>query len=731
MRILLISNRAPISIIDKDGRQRYEKSSGGLVTGLSAYIKRALVGGEKVPVLWIGWPGAAVAHEKKTAAEVMKQYQVKCVFLSETLMENFYQGFCNKTLWPLFHYFPGLTEYKEEYWRQYRDVNEKFCKAVLEVYRPGDFIWVHDYHLLLLPAMLRERLPETSIGFFLHIPFPAYEVFRLLPEQWRKSLLEGMLGADLIGFHTHDYRTYFLRSALRILGLQHRMGEVQYNNRLVRADTFPMGIDYGKFSRAAKSKRSTSARKRLPGKFPSVRHVLSIDRQDYSKGILNRLEGYRKFLVKHPYWRGRVTLLMVVIPSRIGVQSYQATKDRIDALVGAINGSFGNMQWTPVVYQYRSLPFYELSALYSGCEVALVTPLRDGMNLIAKEYIASRSDKKGVLILSEMAGAVEELNESLVINPNNPDSIDQALLEALRMPAAEQKRRITAMQERVRKYTVFKWADDFVASLRAVKVKQELLQMKTMGSAARHRLILDFRKARSRWLFLDYDGTLMPHMAKPAEAGPSGELLKLLTALLRDKKTRLVLISGRGRKIMDAWFSVTGAELAAEHGLLCKERNQKWKMLRPVRLDWKKKILPLMEEMTEKLPGSFVEEKEYGVAFHYRKSDPDLAALRVRELASFLVSFTSNMDIQLQAGDKTLEVKNAGIDKGVAAMHWLSQEEKPEFILAAGNDQTDEDMFRVMPVDAYTIRVGNDLSRARYNLPSIGDLLDLLARLVQ
>ena len=730
MRILLISNRAPVSIVMKNGRQTYAKSSGGLASGLTAYVEKMKKVHSEVSVLWIGWPGAAVDDEKKTGAEILQNHGVKCVFLSEEVMDNFYQGFCNKTIWPLFHYFPGLAEYKEEYWSQYREVNERFCSAVLEAYRPGDVVWVHDYHLMLLPALLREKIPDAPIGFFLHIPFPSYEVFRLLPESWRKKLLEGLLGADLIGFHTHDYRTYFLRSILRILGLQHHMGDVRYNNRLVKADTFPMGIDFARFAAAAKSKASAMEKKRLTRKFSSFKRILSIDRQDYSKGILNRLEGYRDFLEQNPRWRGRVSLIMVVIPSRIGVESYQEIKNQIDALVGSINGSFGDLQWMPVVYQYRSLSFDELSALYATSDVALVTPLRDGMNLIAKEYIASRTDKKGVLILSEMAGAVEELDESLVINPNNPLAIAQAIEKAFSMPVFEQKRRIQIMQERVKNYNVFKWADDFLTTLRVVKEKQERLRMKLLDAITRKEIVYRYKKSNGRLLFLDYDGTLVPHEVNPDAAKPPVALLQLLKKLLRDEKTRIVIISGRGKQVLDEWFGEVGVELAAEHGILFKENNSKWKLLKPVRSQWKRKLMPVMLRMADKLPGSFVEEKEYSIAFHYRKCDPAFAALRVRELANFLVNFTVNMDVQLLFGDKILEVKNAGIDKGVAAMHWLTDHRKsPGFILAAGNDQTDEDMFRGLPKEAYTIRVGDTPSYARYNLPTSQDLLKLLAEL--
>jgi trehalose 6-phosphate synthase/phosphatase len=395
--------------------------------------------------------------------------------------------------------------------------------------------------------------------------------------------------------------------------------------------------------------------------------------------------------------------------------------------VGSINGKYGNLEWMPIVYQYRSLTFSELIALYNSSDVALITPLRDGMNLIAKEYIASRTDNRGVLILSEMAGAIEELGESVIINPNNIEEISKALVAALNMRNKDQKAYIRIMQKRLKNYDVFKWVDDFLGALHHLKKKQERLRAKVLLLSASKIMFSAFKQAEHRILFLDYDGTLTPYKNHPADAIPGKHLLKTFRKILDHPDTEIVLISGRDRNTLEQWFGQLHISIVAEHGLFLREKNSKWQLLKPIRKNWKKKIIPILDRYSEKLPGSFVEEKEYSVVFHYRKSDPAFASLRMKELYNYLVNYTSNMDVQLIDANKALEVKNAGIDKGVAALHWLSKiKKKKTFVFAAGDDTTDEDLFRVMPENAYSIRVGLQPTFARFNVNNQKDVIGLL-----
>ncbi len=515
MRLIIVSNRAPVNIVKNNGEFHYEESSGGLASGLRAFIERKKKDtASPMEIIWIGWPGADVEDREKVGRDIERQFGVRCVFLSDEVMEKFYEGFCNKTIWPLFHYFPDYAVYNKEFWEQYISVNGFFCKAVLDILQPGDVVWIHDYHLMLLPGMIRDKMPDVAIGFFLHIPFPSYEVYRMLPSIWRKKIIEGLYGADLIGFHTHDYRTYFLRSTLRILGLDDNMGDVIYNNRLVKVESFPMGIDYQKYHDAVNDIKLIEEKNKLKQNLGAFKLILSIDRQDYTKGILNRLSGYELFLENYPQWRQKVVMTMVIIPSRSSIDQYQLTKSQIDEQVGRINGKYGNLEWTPIVYQYRSLSFQELIAMYSLSDVALVTPLRDGMNLIAKEFIASKTDKHGVLILSELAGASDELSESIIINPNNIEEIADALFEALEMTGEEQALRLDIMQKRLINYDVFNWVSEFLDVLDKVKRKQGRLKARMLNLFTKLKMILKFKIAKQKLLLLDYDGTLIPFSKK-------------------------------------------------------------------------------------------------------------------------------------------------------------------------------------------------------------------------
>ena len=395
-RLIIISNRLPVTVSKNGDGFDYKHSVGGVATGIASLDKPA----ER---LWLGWPGLAsdgLSHEdKQTIAQGLLEYGSSPGFLSEQDIEDFYLGFSNKTIWPLFHYFTRFTNFEESYWDAYKKVNEQFCEAVVQQAQPGDQIWIHDYQLMLLPLMIREKLPQVQIGFFLHIPFPSFELIRLLP--WRVELLEGLLGADLIGFHEYDYVRHFLSSVYRIAGYEPHFNELMVRDRLVEVDAFPMGIDYDKF---ASSSSQPAVRKEID-KFKNlndVRVIISVDRLDYTKGILNRLEAYDAFLSQYPQYQGKVTLVVVAVPSRADVDVYEKLRKDIERTVGRINGQYGTLDWTPISYMYRSLPFEELSALYSLADMALITPLRDGMNLVAKEFVACQQDKEhqGILILS-------------------------------------------------------------------------------------------------------------------------------------------------------------------------------------------------------------------------------------------------------------------------------------------------------------------------------------------
>ncbi len=730
-RLIIVSNRLPFTVRFENDAIRFDGSAGGLVTGLSTFLDSYKYHFPRQEEhVWVGWPGNTVPDERKEEVRswALNSCRACPVFLSETEMKHFYLGFCNKTIWPLFHYFPSYAAYEERYWQTYRHVNELFSDALLDFARPGDIIWVQDYHLMLVPGLLREKMPQALVGFFLHIPFPSFEIFRLLPRRWSGDLLEGLLGADLIGFHTYEYMQHFLQCVLRILGYEHHMGQVSLSNHIVKVETYPMGIDFRRFFETSSAPETQQERMNLSRTLSDFRTVLSVDRLDYSKGILNRLEGFELFLESCPEFRGKLVLLMVVVPSRIGVLQYESMKRQIEELVGRINGKYGSIGWTPVIYQYRHLSISPLSALYGLSDVALVTPLRDGMNLIAKEYIASRTDGTGVLILSEMAGAAKELGEAVIVNPNDRRAIAEALREALLMPREEQERRNAIMQERLRRYDVIRWAKDFVTQLMDMKGVQEKFNAKLVSPSARERIIEEYARSKRRILFLDYDGTLVRLERRPHLAAPTPALMSLLRALSACTQNTVVLISGRDRTTLEKWFGKLHIGLVAEHGMWLRKRGGDWHMLGQHSTNWKASILPVLLQYADRLPGAFVEEKEYSLAWHYRAADPDQSRPVATELMDNLRHFTANIDVQVLQGNKVVEIRNAGVNKGRAALSWTSQE-LYDFILAIGDDRTDEDLFVSLPAEAFSIRVGVVNTRARFNLRHPGEVHGLLQSL--
>jgi trehalose 6-phosphate synthase/phosphatase len=718
MRLVVVSNRLPFTVSFKDGTPQFKPSAGGLTTGLWSYLDRkALDGAERPDYLWMGWPGASVPPEHEAAVRTYAEQQFKSgpVYLPEESMDRFYLGFCNKTLWPLFHYFPTLTHYSEENWQEYRNVNRAFGEAVVNALRPDDVLWIHDYHLMLLPKLVREKFPEMPIGFFLHIPFPSWEIFRMLPRPWREEILEGLLGSSLIGFHTHDYVRDFLTSVLRTLGFEHQLGNLTLRDRVVDVDTFPMGVEFDRIAQAAASRETELRVEELRQKCVGQKVIFSVDRLDYTKGLINRLRGYETFLKNNPQWHGKVVFIISVAPSRIGVDSYQAMKLELEQTVGRIVGDFGNVHWTPLVYQFRLLSFEEIVPLYRLCDVALITPLRDGMNLVSKEFIASRPDQTGVLILSEMAGAAKEMGEAIIVNPFHREDFAKALEQALTMPVEEQIRRNQPMQERLRRYNVNRWADDFLQAMLATQKTEAARRARALTGKAQAGLVQQYRAARRRALLLDYDGTLVPFAAEPRLAQPDAELLELLTALGSDPANEVTIVSGRPRRSLEDWFNRLPISLIAEHGVWLRNKNADWRMLKTMTNDWKERVRPILQLFVDRLPGALLEEKEFSLAWHYRRADPEQASLRAKELLDDLTGYTRNIDVQVFEGNKVIEVRNSGVNKGTAAREWITGRE-PDFILGIGDDWTDEDLFRALPPAAYSVRVGLANTAARYYL---------------
>jgi trehalose 6-phosphate synthase/phosphatase len=721
-RLFIVSNRLPVTIrTTPEGEICIERSSGGLATALARIHSDQ-------DSLWIGWPGGHFrsATVRRRIEQILRNdYRCVPVFLSAQDIQRFYYGFSNHALWPLFHSFQSYFSYGEEQWESYVHANRMFCDAVLKEADGHELIWVHDYHLFLLPGMLRQHLPEARIGFFLHTPFPSSEMFRVLP--CREALVRGLLGADLIGFQTFSYMQNFLWAVYRVLGIDAETGYLPFGGRQVAFEVHPIGIDPHQFLEAIHTDSTTIAEiARLDESIGSRKLLLGMDRLDYSKGIPARLRAYQRFLEMHDEWRERVSFIQVAVPSREKVLAYQELKRQVDELVGEINGVYGTTTWTPVQYVHRNLPFHEICALLRRADVALVTPLRDGMNLIAKEYVACQENRAGALILSEFAGASSEMGEAFFVNPYDEEGMAARLHEVLSLPEELLLERMTALHERIRGHTVDVWCQTFLASLESV---QHMRRTRMMTPRIRQRLLNAYANAKRRVLLLDYDGTLTPLVKLRHRAAPSPQLLAILRALQADQRNLVAVISGRDRETLERWLGDCGCTLVAEHGAWLREGpGGEWRTLLPeLKDDWKSTIRPILENLVEQTPGSSLEEKDFSLVWHYRMADPEFGLWQARELHSQLQGMLAGTGLHVQGGNKVVEVKWAEVHKGLAASRILERAQPADFILAIGDDRTDEDLFAAVPQEQWTIKVGTGFSAARFSLSTPTDVLWLLS----
>lgn len=717
-RIVIISNRLPVSIVKQDHGIQFKSSEGGLATGLGSIYK-----GDNN--LWVGWPGLMEKPDIEKVKERLKKKNLIPVFLNKKDVKEFYEGFSNETLWPIFHYFPQYAKYKSSYWQTYIDVNYKFYYVIENIIKPEDIIWIHDYHLLLLPQIIREKFPNATIGFFQHIPFPSFEIFRLLP--WRDTILKGMLGADLIGFHTYDDMRHFLSSVYRLLGIDGSGGQLEVNHRNIIVDAFPMGIDYNKYHTIALSGDVLIHEKKIRSSLGQQKTILSIDRLDYSKGIPQRLNAFELFLQRYPEYKEKVSLVQIVVPSRDKVQKYNELREEVNKLVGNINSTYRTITWTPIIYFYRSFSIDMLSAFYKLADVALVTPMRDGMNLVCKEYIASKLDKRGVLILSEMAGASHELSDAILINPNDINQIVEAIYTSLTLSNEDQSRRMINMQHILKTFNIHHWVKLFLERIHYAKEKQNSLLTRRIDNEVFKLFKQKYDSSTNRLFFLDYDGTLTPFKGEPGEVSPDQDLVDLIKILTKSSKNKVVIISGRDKDTLDKWLGSFNIDIIAEHGAWLKT-DKKWHLINSLPDSWKKEILPLMEQYVSRTPRAFIEEKNYSLVWHYRMVERGLGELRTRELVNHLKYLAANYNLHVMEGNKVIEIKNIEVNKGRAALKWLEQYPS-DFIITIGDDWTDEDIFQVMPEHAFTVKVGGTTSAAKYNINSYIDTRYLLKNL--
>jgi trehalose 6-phosphate synthase/phosphatase len=576
---------------------------------------------------------------------------------------------------------------------------------------------------MLVPRLLRERIPDARIGFFLHIPFPSSEVFRALPE--RERILEGLLGADLVGFHTASYLRHFASAAFRLVDAPSEVDRVRWDHREVRLGVFPMGIDAARFSAMAASPEveALAREHRTTGE----RLIVGVDRLDYTKGIPRRLLAFQLLLRRHPELREKIRLVQVAVPSREEVEAYREFRDEVDALIGRLHGEFATPRWSPIHYLYRSFTPEEVTALYRAADAVVVTALRDGMNLVAKEFVAARPDEDGVLVLSEFAGAAAELSEAVRVNPYDIESTADALHRALTMPPAERRARMQVLRRRVLTYDVHAWARAFIAQLGQAGTTTAVLRPSPPDAVAA--AVARVRAAGRLALLLDYDGTLVPFAPTPELAAPDAGLLELLRRLAARPGTEVHLVSGRKRQTLEQWFGSLGIGLHAEHGFWSRPPGGAWvgrragqdtRCLKPVRA--------ILREFTERTPGALIEEKTAGYAWHYRAADRDYGAAQARELAVHLAALLSNAPVEILQGSMVIEVRLHGVNKGRAVARILERD-GAALLFAIGDDRTDEDMFAALPEDGVAVHVGPGESRAALRVADVRAARALLERI--
>jgi trehalose 6-phosphate synthase/phosphatase len=709
-RLLIVSNRLPVSARMAVDGVHVVPSSGGLATGLWPCHERS-------ESLWFGWPGdvsGATTAQREQFDELLHARRIVPVHLTGDQVDRSYHGFANRVLWPSFHYLIDRVPIDATGWDGYREVNEAFAEVVAREYRANDTIWVHDYQLMLLPALLRQRLPHARIGFFLHIPFPSSEVFRILP--CRHEILNGLLGADLVGFHTFAYMRHFVTSLLHVDGIEADIDRVRTGDREVKVGVFPMGVDAAAFSDLAADADVLARVEAIRRDAGGRRIVLGIDRLDYTKGIPRRLEALERLLEREPDLRDGMRYIQVAVPSRGKVDSYRRFRRQVEERVGHINGAYGTLRSLPVHYVHQSVSRRDLVALYCAADVMLVTPLRDGMNLVAKEFIASRVDEDAVLVLSEFAGAAAELNGAMTVNPYDIEGVADSIHRALSMSIEERHARMRTLRRSVLKHDVHAWAGEFIQHLsllrpfehHAAVVRPDLSLFSTLAAAQRT------KKLR---LLLDHDGTLVPLARSPDLAAPDDELLFLLERLIASPGIQVDIVSGRSHETLGQWFGHLPVSLWGEHGFWHRSRpGEAWRAAITVAPDWMERVRPILEQFALSTPGSHVEVKSASIAWHYRCAPREFGARQAHELRMLLGDILSNQPLEVLEGKKVIEVRLRGVGKGLVAQRVEAETGPGTVIVAIGDDRTDEDLFRALPPSSLAVAVGRTWTSAKYRL---------------
>jgi trehalose 6-phosphate synthase/phosphatase len=712
--LAVVSNRLPFTLHRTAGGLEARRSTGGLVSALEPVLSRR--GGT-----WIGWPGIEL-REHEQLPELDLPYRVRPVALKESDVARYYHGFSNRALWPLLHCLLERARFDPGEWTAYERVNVHFAELAAEACEDAAFTWFHDYHLLRAPRHLRRLIPTVRIAFFLHTPFPPFDVFRILP--WARDILRGMLACDLVGFHITSYAHNFIDCAERILGtrVDRSAMVVEEGDRTVRVGAFPLGIDFAYFESLARSAPEPSRdRERI---------ILGVDRLDYTKGIPERMQAFERLLECHPSYREEVTLVQVAVPSRAQVAEYRVLKRAIDELVGSINGRFATATWSPIRYLYREIPVERLAALYRDADVALVTPLRDGMNLVAKEFVACQVLDPGVLILSPLAGTAETMHEAICVNPYDVDATAAALHRALTMEEAERASRNLALRRREQRDSVHTWVEKFTDAALASPPR-----LRPPTKEDFEAWLGPFQRGYRIALFIDYDGTLTPLRDHPSEAVLSPRARRALQLCARRPDTEVTIMSGRSADDMRRMIDDPRIILAAHDGLDITGGD-----LPPFRhpdlVHYAARAAALATELSlQDTAGAWTEAKGSTVTFHYRQAP----RAQHDSLAAQARGIITRAGFQARDTHCAVEARPPiGFDRGQAVLHVLRTRHGPAWsegvrVIYVGDDVADEDAFRLFAGLAKTFRVGSAetqtlAARRLRNVEAVEALLQWLGR---
>ena len=697
-RWIIVSNRLPFSYNAQTNK--LIPSSGGLVTAIRG-IKTT------EPIVWVG------SIPDNIPRSLLQNTNEKTVCYSsaripEKLYEQYYNGFCNDVLWPILHYESELVRFNPQMWESYIKVNQIFSDHICKIAKKDDVLWIHDFHLFLVPKMIKKQRPDLKIGFFLHVPFPSSEIYRQLP--CREEIVDSLIYADLIGFHDFSYLRHFGSCVYNLLGIHSSLLEIRKAGHICKLGVYPVSIDTEELHRLGNDSKTKKNIKHYNLNLNDKGYILGVDRLDYTKGIVYKLKAYQQLLEDHPELIGKIQLIQVAVPSRTQVKEYVALRHEVEKLIGEINGKYSTLNYIPIHYIFQSIKTHELMALYRSSEVLFITSKRDGMNLVCLEYIAAQSERRpGVVVLSEFTGAASTLGHALLINPYNIQKTSETLFNAITMSLEERKFRHHIMYNYLKGYTATDWANSFVNHLinKQTPLRQDAINLSESNAIKTLQKKLHPHK---KIIFLDYDGTLVPIKQRPEQAILDSKTKKALAIISSQKDTEVVIVSGRPVNFLQQQLKGIPLYFAGEHGgKFYDYHHKKWhNLVTTNKYQWYQQALNIITTYAKRTPNSFIEKKNFAITWHYRNSPTDFAQFQARKLVIDLEASLHNLPVSVITGKKVVEVKALEANKGYFA-NWFYERyvNHNEMIMAIGDDRTDEDMFETLNKRGITIKVGD------------------------